>query len=205
MPQRTKYPSTAYLKLSPSGLPLAGALAGANVVITEKMDGENTTIAQGYTHARSVDSRHHPSRSWLKSWHQQIAWQIPEGLRICGENLYAKHSIYYPDLESYFYGFSAWRGTTCLPWAETLGIFESLGIQPVPVLFEGKLSDLVCAQVVQGLDLSRQEGFVVRVAGGFELEQFPEKVQKWVRHGHVQTDQHWASQAVVPNGLNYPA
>ena len=32
------------------------------------MDGENSTIyPDGYTHARSIDSAHHPSRSHLKS------------------------------------------------------------------------------------------------------------------------------------------
>lgn len=41
------------------------------VVITEKMDGENTTLYRDGLHARSLDSRHHPSRNWVK----------PNGLR----------------------------------------------------------------------------------------------------------------------------
>ena len=35
------------------------------VVITEKMDGENTSIYNGYFHARSLDSKHNSYHSWL--------------------------------------------------------------------------------------------------------------------------------------------
>jgi hypothetical protein len=49
---------------------------------TEKMDGENTTIATDYIHARSLDSRHHPSRSWVKNLHGIIAHDIPLGWRV---------------------------------------------------------------------------------------------------------------------------
>lgn len=38
-----------------------------NVVITEKMDGENTTIYNNYYHARSLDSKHKEYHSYLLS------------------------------------------------------------------------------------------------------------------------------------------
>lgn len=65
-------------------------------------------IVNGF-HARSVDSRHHISRDWLAQFHSSIAYNIPEGWRICGEYLYAKHSIFYENLPSYFLGFSIWN------------------------------------------------------------------------------------------------
>lgn len=36
------------------------------IVITEKMDGENTTLMQQHYYAISLDSVHHPSRDWVK-------------------------------------------------------------------------------------------------------------------------------------------
>ncbi|XKM42240.1 RNA ligase family protein [Rhizobium ruizarguesonis] len=79
----------------------------ADLVITEKMDGENTTIHRGGSHARSPDSRYHSSRDWLKAFAAGISPQLADGERIVGENLYARHSIGYDDLPSYFLGF-AW-------------------------------------------------------------------------------------------------
>jgi hypothetical protein len=35
------------------------------------------------------------------------------------------------------------------------------------------------------------EGYVVRVKRSFPVEQFEYHVGKWVRSGHVQTDEHW--------------
>lgn len=84
------------------------------IVVTEKMDGENTTCYfDGYTHARSIDSKYHESRNWLKNFWNERCWSLPKYYRICGENLYAQHSILYNNLESYFYGFSLWKDDIC--------------------------------------------------------------------------------------------
>ena len=56
---------------------------GREVIVTEKMDGENCSMYRDHTHARSLDSRHHPSRNWVKRLHASIAHEIPVGLRIC--------------------------------------------------------------------------------------------------------------------------
>ena len=77
------------------------------LIITEKMDGENTTIHRGGSHARSPDSRYHPSRDWLKAFSAGIQPQLADGERVIGENLYARHSVGYDDLPSFFLGF-AW-------------------------------------------------------------------------------------------------
>lgn len=105
---RYKYPRTPHLPWSPgrsaddvSWLDTS-ALVGCGVVVTEKMDGENTTLYREGLHARSVDSRHHPSRAWIKAFHAQWRHLIPPGWRFCGENLFAEHSIRYDSLPSYF-------------------------------------------------------------------------------------------------------
>jgi len=94
--QRYKYPRTPHLSFS-SGineddvkLDRHSIFNNCQVVVTEKLDGENTTLYRDYIHARSLDSRHHPSRAWVKALQASIGHEIPEGWRICGENLYAR-------------------------------------------------------------------------------------------------------------------
>jgi hypothetical protein len=175
---------------------------GERVVVTEKLDGENTTMYRDHVHARSLDSRHHPSRDWVKSFWGKIKYLIPEGYRICGENVYARHSIEYHDLESYFYGFSVWNEkNVCVSWDETLMIFEELGIVPAPTLYRGDYSEKALKQLAVSLNTASQEGFVVRVEGEVPYDEFGKKFAKWVRKGHVQTDEHWMRAAIVPNQL----
>ena len=76
-----------------------------------KMDGENTTIGRGYSHARSLDSKDHWSRHHIKQLAALLYRDIPDGWRICGENMLALHSIPYHDLESFFYVFAIWDET----------------------------------------------------------------------------------------------
>ena len=112
---------------------------GKDVVVTEKLDGENTTLYSDYLHARSLESKSHPSRTWIKNFHSQIKYSIPEPWRICGENMYAKHSIYYQNLLSYFYVFSIFnQSNVCISWKDTVKWCEDLHLQNVPVLYEGK-------------------------------------------------------------------
>ena len=164
------------------------------------MDGENTTLYRDGLHARSLDSGHHPSRAWVKALHSRIAARIPEGWRVSGENLFARHSIPYEDLDGYFYGFSIWDGEQCLDWTSTVEFFQGVGIPTPRVLWTGVFDAKLIQQQVK-LDLSRQEGYVVRPSEGFAYTEFAERVAKWVRPSHVQTDTHWMHAEVVPNKL----
>ncbi|MFE2165191.1 RNA ligase family protein [Streptomyces sp. NPDC059447] len=202
---RTHYPRTPHLPWSPGAAAddvratgLAG-LVGHEVVVTEKLDGENTTLYSDGLHARSLDSAHHPSRAWVKGIQGRIGAGIPNGWRVCGENLYARHSIPYEDLDSWFYGFSVWDGEHCLDWDGTVRFLRGLGV-PVPrVLWRGVFDERALRKL--RLDTTRQEGYVVRTTAGFAREDFGRCVAKWVRGGHVQTDTHWMFAQVVPNGL----
>ncbi|MEO6049406.1 MAG: RNA ligase family protein [Candidatus Kapaibacterium sp.] len=62
-------------------------------MVSVKLDSENTTMYSDYIHARSIDSDHHPSRDWVKKLHATMGYMIPEGWRVCGENLYAVHTL----------------------------------------------------------------------------------------------------------------
>ncbi|MGW6575311.1 RNA ligase family protein [Streptomyces sp. NPDC054945] len=202
---RIHYPRTPHLPWSPGATADdvravgPGALAGREVVVTEKLDGENTTLYADGLHARSLDSAHHPSRAWVKGLQGRIGPGIPAGWRVCGENLYARHSIPYEDLDSWFYGFSVWDGEHCLDWDRTVRFLGGLGVPTPRVLWRGTFDERALRRLK--LDTARQEGYVVRTVAGFAREDFGRCVAKWVRVGHVQTSTHWMFAQVVPNGL----
>jgi hypothetical protein len=200
-----KYSRTPHLPWSPGRgaddltLTTVTGLVGHEVVVTEKLDGENTSMYDDGLHARSLDSGHHASRSWVKALHARIRGQLPPGRRICGENMYARHSLPYDNLVSWFYGFSVWDAERCLDWDSTTGVLASLGIPTPPTLWRG-LFDEVALRALR-IDPVTQEGYVVRTVDGFDLDGFGDHVAKWVRSGHVQTSEHWMRQTVVVNGL----
>lgn len=163
---------------------------GKRVIVTEKMDGENTTMYRNYIHARSLDGRNHPTRNWIKNFHSTIAHNIPDGWRVCVENMYAKHSIKYENLKSYCYGFSIWdERNRCLSWDDTLLCFDMLGIEPVPVLYDGIYDEKAIRAI--DLDWDTREVYVVRLADGFDYGSFRKSVAKFVRKDHVRTVKHW--------------
>jgi hypothetical protein len=175
---------------------------GRRVVVTEKMDGENTTLYSDGLHARSVDSKNHPSRNWLKSFHAGMQSDIPEGWRVCGENMFARHSIGYEELSSYFLGFSVWNEkNVCLSWGETEEWFHLLGVEPVRVLYQGVWDEEKIKALWNESMSEKMEGYVVRTEDAFPYGKFKENVAKFVRPTHVQTQTHWMHQEVVPNGL----
>jgi hypothetical protein len=202
-----KYGRTFHLPISlgaTSDDKIMSSLEGVMVddlLITEKMDGENTTIHSAGTHARSPDSRYHPSRDWLKAFAAGVSPQLEIGERIVGENLYAKHSVGYDELPSYFLGFSWIVGDDIQPWDATLNRFNELGIEPVKTLYRGPFGEGVFEEVAERLDLIKQEGFVVRSAAGFKEAEMPTRMGKYVRAGHVQSEVHWTKSELIPNRL----
>lgn len=153
-------------------------------------------------HARSIDSNNHPSRNWVKGLWGNIRHDIPEGWRICGENIYAKHSIFYEDLDTYFEVFSIWDDNNkCLSWDNTVVWAELLGLKTVPVLHRGKFNLALIKKFHETLNLEKQEGFVIRNVKGFHYNDADKNIAKWVRKGHVQTSDHWMHGKVIPNLL----
>ncbi len=172
------------------------------VVVTEKMDGENTTLYRDGLHARSIDSANsnHPSRDWVKAVWGTIRHDIPEGMRICGENLYAKHSIYYNNLPSYFMVFNIWKGDKCLNWAETIEWCDLLNLNLVPVLYHGLYDEKLIHDIWTDLPYE-SEGYVIRIEEEFYRDDFWKSIAKYVRPNHVQTTEHWLNKDIIPNGL----
>lgn len=204
-----KYPRTYHLPWSP-GVTEDDRVSETTrnfeqkeVVVTLKMDGENTSMYNDYIHARSVDSKNHPSRSWVKNLHSNIMHHIPEGWRVNVENVYAKHSIMYNNLKSYAYGFAIWNEkNVCLSWKETLEWFQLLDIEPVPILYQGIYDENLIKKLFKPThDGNVCEGYVLRLVDSFHYRDFRTSVAKYVRKDHVQTHGHWMRSELVLNKL----
>ena len=204
-----KYPKTPHLPFSPGFDPDDEMLhdvshfIGKEIVVTTKMDGENASLyCDGY-HVRSLDSRHHISRSWLKALHATIKDQIPQQWRVCGENLFACHSLHYTALPSYFLVFSIWNEENIsLSWDETKEWAALLDLITVPELYRGLWDEEAVKVCYTGKSFgAAQEGYVVRLAGAFHYNDFSKSVSKWVRKNHVTTSANWMTQPVVANKL----
>lgn len=208
---RIKYPRTLHFPWSPGAtdddkvLTSVDVFVGQEIVKTEKMDGENTTLyGDGYTHARSIDSAHHPSRAWVKAEAARVSRDLPPGWRVCGENLYAEHSIRYDRLPSYFLVFGIYdTENNAIAWSEVEEWCQLLDLHTVPVLYRGPWDEARVREIpTKSAYGPTPEGYVVRIAQGFSFPDFGRSVAKYVRKNHVQTDEHWMQQVVKPNLLD---
>ncbi len=167
------------------------------LVITEKLDGENNCLKSDGVYARSHAA---PTRNpWAKN-----AWEIWESvkdelgdLEVFGENLYGLHSIEYTHLESYFYIFAIRLEDTFLSWEEVEFYAALLNLPTVPVYEQGKFEEKKLETLIlEGMEGESRlggecEGFVCRNAAAFHTDDFKHNVLKYVRASHVKTDQHW--------------
>jgi RNA ligase len=203
---RLKYPRTPHLPYSKSvslddSKATSDHLLGKEVVVLEKMDGECTAMYSDYIHARSLDSSHHPSRSWVKQLHAQT--KIPEDLIFYGENLYAKHTIAYENLPSYFLVFNILKSDLWLSWQDVVDISQQLNFQTVPVLYEGIWTQKVAKHWVNYCQsTSSMEGFVVRSKDSFDTESWEQNIAKYVSSNFVISTDRWDTGELVMNKLN---
>lgn len=207
MDKYIKYPRTYHLPWSNTTsddkmLDTDACFENKHVIVTEKLDGENTTLYNDYVHARSLTYSPHSSRNFVKKFHANIAWQIPDDIRICCENVTALHSIPYDNLPFFLFGISVWEKEKCLAWNESEVWFEKLSIPSVPLLYSGVYNSKLIHKVYETIASKRLiEGYVVRITNAFNYSDFNNSVAKYVRPNHVQTDEHWSHKSVVFNGF----
>ena len=207
--ERFKYPRTPHLPWSLGTtdddkiLNNIDHFIGKEVVVTLKMDGENTTIYNDYIHARSIDSNNHLSRDWIKAKAVHFQYLIPDGWRICGENLFAVHSIAYTGLKSYFYLFSVWnQNNTAITWDETVQFADKFNIPYVPVLYRGIFDETIIKSLYNKTFCGNEmEGYVVRLVNSFQYNDFAQSVAKYVRPNHIKSNNHWMNQEVIRNSI----
>jgi len=176
------------------------SLIGTDIIITEKLDGENTGMTNDGVFARSHAT--FTTSPWSREVRQlhnlKVRGNLSEDEFLFGENLEGIHSIEYTNLKSYFYIFGLRDNKIWVPWKSVEEYSYLLDIPTVPVLFKGvintekELKELVEELVSKRSELGGEiEGIVVRNAGVFHNDDFAENVSKWVRPNHVQTDEHW--------------
>jgi hypothetical protein len=212
---RVKYPHTMHFPWSP-GLQNDDRVIQDNklvmsntIIMTEKLDGENTTMYREGIHARSLsDMARHPSRTLVQALHGKIKHDIPSTWRICGENCYAKHSIHYCEanqnvLDSCFQVFGIWNENYCLSWKDTEKYCRMLGLHTVPVLYIGIYDEEFLKSWYKPCMTDKIEGYVVRIAESFTMDRYENVVAKYVRKGHVQTSEHWLNEPLVKNEFKY--
>ncbi len=176
-----------------------------NVVVSIKMDGENTSIYSNNSHARSLNSNiDSEDRRWIEAFRiSKIEGKIPENVRLCGENLFYKHTCYYENLESMFYCFSIWNDNNCLSWNDTKILCNKLDIKLVPIIYEGIYDKELILQkfseyVANNGDV---EGFVIRNVDSFDIEDFSINVSKYIRKTFVIPSAHWKYSKKTQNVL----
>lgn len=179
-----------------------------SLVHTEKLDGENNCLSRSGVFARSHAA---PTTS---AWTESIRrfWQSIRNdlgsLEIFLENLYAVHSIEYRNLDHHFYVFAVREHDQWLSWEETKYYAAMLDLPVVPEIrvftppsdretFEKDVQAIVSGSgalsphdAQNGLPVT-MEGIVTRDAAGYPVNAFSQHVFKYVRKGHVKTDQHW--------------
>jgi len=206
-PQTTKYPRLPHLPWSPGGtrddkrMTSASMLVGADVIMTEKLDGSSVMISKDSLFARSHSSPpKHPSFNYLKGMYSYLRFKIPDGMRLYAEYTYAVHSIEYDSLLGYLHVFDIWY-EGWLDWEDVVRYARQLTIHSVPSVYRGPVrdeEDLREKTNEYGLQSSAygptREGLVLRLPEG-------KSVAKWVRAGYVTTNSHWKDQPIRRQGL----
>jgi ATP-dependent RNA circularization protein (DNA/RNA ligase family) len=202
----SKYPRTYHFNFSPGATnddrisDSMSNLIGQEIVITEKLDGENTSMTDGGVFARShADYTTSPWSREVRALHKlMVEDELGDGVYLFGENMEGIHSIEYTNLTSYFYIFGMRDNNIWVPWEKVEEYSYLFDIPTVPVLFKGvvnsekELKALVEKLVKEPSELGGQrEGIVARVTGMFHNDDFPTHVMKWVRKDHVTTTEHW--------------
>jgi hypothetical protein len=191
-------------------------LIGVPIVITEKVDGSNTSLELTGCFARTHSGPpSHASFDGLKALHAAIKHHIGGCEQLFGEWCYAKHSIEYSELPGYFllFGvrylnpydrdFDDWAS-----WEEVKMWAQEIEVPTVPVLWEGRVhSEKELRELTESLMIQPsacggiREGVVVRVSELFDDKDFSTCVMKCVRANHVQTSEHWKDQEIIKNKL----
>lgn len=210
METTTKYPRTYHLPFS-EGLQNDDRkvdddwweyLKDKELVLSEKLDGENQSVYRSGVYARSHAAP--TTNPWSINMterggvYDQVKNFLTENEGIYGENMYGIHSIEYNKLPTYFFMFAARDDRFWYSWKEVEELAEMLNLYTVPVLekrvFESPedLEKTILNYMTKGSRYGDTiEGVVVRNAASFPLEDFSKNVVKYVRKNHVQTNEHW--------------
>ena len=194
-----KYPRTWHFPYSPGHnadeddkvLVNTDRFEGMDLIYLEKMDGECTICSNDSCHARSEDSKMTPWRTYMARMHGCFRHNIPDGMFVCGECMYAIHSITYTSLPTCFFVFGIFYHDEWLRWEDVLYWADLLGLDTVPEICKS-------TGVIHNMPIPNKstfgpvcEGYVARNVESFSWDFFCFNVAKCVRKHHVQTQEHW--------------
>jgi hypothetical protein len=181
------------------------------LIHTEKLDGENNCLSRYGVFARShVAPTTSPWTESIRRYWQMIKHDLGD-LEIFLENLYAIHSISYHNIEHHFFVFAIRENKRWLSWEETRFYAAMLDLPVVPQIkcfdtpkvqvdFERDVLDIVKGRGAfdahdAATDMqATMEGIVTRNAESYAVDAFAQNVFKYVRKGHVKTNEHWTKQ-----------
>lgn len=178
-----------------------------SIVHTEKLDGENNCLSRYGVFARSHAT--HTTSAWTQSIRER--WNLIKNdlgdIEIFGENLYAIHSLEYRKLEQHYFVFAVRLQEVWLSWEEVKFYAAMFDFPTVPVLSTVSATDRAsyekeiisfsaASSLFDSYDVatgkpSTREGVVSRNSAEFAVSEFASNVFKFVRKGHVKTDEHW--------------
>jgi hypothetical protein len=199
-----KYPKTFHWPWSPVPhrryMEHPENFVGRRVVVPEKLDGGNTALSEGKVYARSTGQpATEPWFDFVKGNHATRTYGLGD-LVPYGENLYAVHSIEYEPLPDFFHLFHVLSTSrnVFLGWDAVKDFAAERGFMHVPVVFDGvfsrveEITELFQRELPKGSVYGpEREGFVIRIADEIPYDDYAKFASKYVRDGHIKTDEHW--------------
>jgi hypothetical protein len=135
----------------------------------------------------------------LKQKYAIVKHDIPKGMVIYGEWMYAVHSIEYDNLDDYLMIFAVYDNKW-LSWNDVVDWSNLLNLHHVPVVkknivfkTEQEMQNIT-TKLAQKAISQGHEVIVLRLSNSFK--DFSKSTAKYVREGHVQTNKHWKFQKI---------
>lgn len=212
---QVKYPKTPYLNFSPS---YNGGdryidtkdLLGKPLAVTVKRDGSCVTLSRDTCGARNGHEATHPSFNMLKQRHAALKLQIPEGIQLFGEWLYAKHSIHYTGplaLRDYLEVFAVYDQTEQMFLSQDdveilcneLDLVMVARVATILYHAEWELTNGITALAEKAI-ADGEEGVVVKSMYPYHYTQFAANAAKYVRANFSPGNDGW-SKGITKNDL----
>jgi len=173
---------------------------GKEVVISEKLDGGNSSLWNGEVYARSTGQP--ATQGWFALVKKYQTWKTLGNIDqiFYGEDLSAKHSIQYSiPMDQTYFVFHILQNDVFMSVDDMERIAINAGFNTVPIVFRGTFNKLDQITNFFKTEINKpsaygveREGFVIRIADEIKHEDFSNKVAKFVRKNHVQPNaQHW--------------
>ncbi len=217
-----KFPSTPHLAIFP-GVSIRGdkvldeeqrkELLSHNLIVEEKIDGANLGISfdgegdillqnRGSYLSKPFTGQWKKLPDWLRVKSDLLFDALEDRLILFGEWCYARHSVSYSKLPSWFLGFDILEKKTLVFWPvnKRNNLLGKIGIPAAPLLTNGHFSFPELEELLTCSKLSSEpaEGIYLR----YERDGKLVSRAKLVRPAFIQTvNEHWAKSQIQPNTL----